>query len=147
MHVVIYRRLEYKWDCLRAHTIVRCSAFLVVHCALCVQCCLAPTGQDIHALYVLCGTFLSSCVHISALTLGSSICQALLDLSCLWLVWVCWWFASLECGWFWIYMWQATSSVLVWEHVYTWTFTISPWHIDAAQNGCSYQNMKHAKCT
>lgn len=76
----------------------------------------------IHALYVLCSLCLSSCLaylHICILTLGSSICQTLLDLSCLWLVLVYWWFSSLECEWFWIYMYHATISMLVWEHGYT----------------------------
>lgn len=78
MLVVIYRRQEYKWDCLRAHTIKCTAVFWALHCALCLQFCLAPTGQDICALYFLWSMFLSSClsyVHVSALTLGSSICQ------------------------------------------------------------------------
>jgi hypothetical protein len=40
---------------------------------------------------------------------------------------------------------QFNVSMGTWLHL--WTSTVSPWHIDAAQNGCSYQNIKHAKCT
>lgn len=144
---MIFRRLEYRWDCLRAHTIIKCSAaFWALHCALYVQCCLVPTGQDIRALYVLCSMFLSSClsyVHISALTLGSSICQA----------YVCDWSVCVDGTLHWnvdffnlhVASNQFNVSMGTWLHL--WIFTVSAWHIDAAQNGCSYQNIKHAKHT
>jgi len=40
---------------------------------------------------------------------------------------------------------QFNVSMGTWLHL--WIFIVSAWHIDAAQNGCSYQNIKHAKHT